>query len=185
MIGQVEKRTSGVQELAKGLSLQVEKLLHETGATSPRSITKSSVDGLVSLFQAVEKLVARVAQLKGQIRETQIKATEMDMWIKKAEAHARTAESPMDSPTPLAITQFVQEFQEADAALQSARTKRELAEAFWNEVVTKEEKSLKGRDRAADLGQSSLQSDDDQGRHATALSHLPPHDIAGVEGHFP
>lgn len=141
MIGLLEKRTHSVQDLGKGLNLQVEKLLHQTGSAQTHSFTKNSVDGLVSLFQAVEKLVTRVAQLKGQIKETQAKATEMDAWIQNAEQLARTAVPPLEAPTPLAITQFVQEFQSADAAIQSARAKRQLAEAFWKEVVASSEKA--------------------------------------------
>jgi multidrug resistance efflux pump len=125
------------------------------------------------LFQAVEKMVTRVAQLKSQIRETHIKATEMEAWIKKVEAQARAVAPPSDVPTPLAITQFAQEFQEADAAIQKARAKRELAEAFWKDVVISKFKPLVHSELPYNVQKLHLQSKHKKGPQAVELCDVP------------
>lgn len=181
MIGRVEKRTNSIQDLAKGLNLQVEKLLHQTGTGQPPRITKNSVDGLVSLFQAVEKMVTRVAQLKSQIRETHLKATEMEAWIKKVEAQARTVAPPLDVPTPLAITQFAQEFQEADAVIQKARAKRELAEAFWKDVVISKSKTIVHSESPYSVQKLHLQAKEEKGLQAVEFCDVPSYGPREVE----
>ncbi len=181
MISQVEKHTQSVQDLTKALDLQVEKLLHQTGTGQAQKITKNSVDGLVSLFQAVEKMVTRMAQLKSQIRETRLKATEMDGWIKKVEEQARSAVPPLEAPTPLAITQFAQEFQDADAAIQRARAKRELVEAFWKEVVASSVKTKMVSEQPHDTQSPRPLSRETKAVQAIEFCDLSSHAISGAE----
>lgn len=181
MIGRVERRTNSIQDLAKGLDLQVEKLLHQTGIGQPPRITKNSMDGLVSLFQAVEKMVTRVAQLKSQIRDNHLKAMEMEAWINKVEAQARSVAPLLDVPTPLAITQFTQEFQEADAAIQKARAKKELAEAFLKDVVISKSKTQVHSEPPYNVQKLHLQSKEKMGPQAIELCDVPSYGPPAVE----
>ena len=141
LIGGLEKRTNLAQEFAKGLGVQVEKLLMQMSEGQRKDTAKSSIEGLVTLFSNVENLIARIAKLRGTQREEEQAVANMTAWLGQASTKARQPGPQLDVPTPLASLEFARQFQDPQTQIREARVRRGLAAAFWREVVLSEGES--------------------------------------------
>ena len=138
LIGGLEKRTNLAQEFAKGLGIQVEKLLIHMSDGQRKDTAKTSIEGLVTLFSSVENLIARIAKLRGIQREEEQAVAYMTAWLGQASTKARQPGPQFDVPTPLASLEFARQFQDPQTQIREARVRKGLAAAFWREVVLSE-----------------------------------------------
>lgn len=135
MIALVDKRKNIVEEMAKSLNSHVEKLLYQTDGGQRHASNRTSIEGLITLFQEVEKLVARVANLKSQLTEEQKAVAYMESWLHAEEQRARARNPRLESPSPLDVLELARHLEDPESDLRQARIQKDLAAAFWQEVV--------------------------------------------------
>jgi hypothetical protein len=134
LIQSLEKRSSTLGEAEAEMNSHLNKLLAKIKHAGGKEGGRSTIDGLMELFQQLDRTTSRVARLRALVKKEETRTQAMAAWLRKEEAAMAATRPSMATPTPLAISAATA----AERAEQERQRRRKsLVAQFWDEVVHK------------------------------------------------
>ena len=157
LIDGFDVETTRMTEADQTLSEHVDKLLASVKGLA-KETGRTTLDGLIALFQQLDATITRVARLKAAVKREEQRTGAMKAWLVKeqAEMDAALAKAPaMAPPTPLAVTlaQAAAGDPETHPGAQKQKRRRRLLAQFLDEVV---HQGLKAPDTAETLTEAAV-----------------------------
>lgn len=134
IIQTIEKSSTLMAETSKALTAHVEKLLAAVRTPGAKEAGRSTLDGLMALFQQLDGTISRVARLRASVKKEDERTKAMGAWLRAQEAHLRTKAPPQLPPTPLETAKAAHAAGVQQRHIKTGKRQR-LLEEFWEEVV--------------------------------------------------